>query len=107
MSSLPDPSPNAPSQPTSQKMSKDATKPRRTENTKTDDGKSVLVSEDIPRPIPSVHDPSMAQFGDLVLVQSRYKTDRKWIGLKDVEWERRDTCVWIRTRVHGVRAKGM
>ena len=47
------------------------------------------------------------QFGDLKMIQSKYKTERVWYELKQVEPSNVNKDVWIRARIHSVRAKGI
>jgi hypothetical protein len=66
----------------------------------------VLFQEEV-RVAPIVENPEAAQFGDLQLVQSRYKTDRKWAVIKNLDAAAADTCVWVRAHIQSSRAKGM
>ena len=59
------------------------------------------------RVAPQVDDHTVAQFGDLRMVQSRYQTDRKWLELKDLVAANVDQMVWVRARIHTSRAKGI
>jgi len=57
------------------------------------------------RPSETVKHPDEANFGDLQFHQSAYKTQRNWVKLGDLSANvGRD--VWVRARVHNVRAKG-
>eukprot|EP00455_Lapot_gusevi_P039577 TRINITY_DN443_c0_g1_i3.p1 TRINITY_DN443_c0_g1~~TRINITY_DN443_c0_g1_i3.p1 ORF type:complete len:535 (+),score=232.98 TRINITY_DN443_c0_g1_i3:85-1689(+) len=58
------------------------------------------------RVAPIVSDPNEAQFGDLQMIQSRYKTDRKWASLRDVNGSKVGSQLWIRARISTMRAKG-
>jgi aspartyl-tRNA synthetase len=50
--------------------------------------------------------PDECDFGHLKLVQSAYKTDRKWTEVKDLVEESVGQKVWVRARVQTIRGKG-
>ena len=55
------------------------------------------------KPVPV--DDIKAEFGDLPLINSSYKTDRVWTEIKELDASKDGQKVWIRARVHALRSK--
>ena len=51
-------------------------------------------------------DISSGNYGELELIQSQTKTDRKWVKVSEISTELENKDILIRARVHNVRAKG-
>lgn len=68
--------------------------------------KPATVSTQAQARVPVPVDDIKAEFGDLPLINSSYKTDRVWTDIKDITKAKAGEKVWIRARVHTVRAKG-
>lgn len=56
--------------------------------------------------VPIVFHPDDASFGDFEMIQSRYKTERNFVEVGELSAAMTDQKVWIRARVHSVRARG-
>ena len=69
--------------------------------------KPVVEEKEVEREIFRVDDhSSTAQFGDLKLIQSAYKSDRVWTKISSLELSSEGNEVWIRGRLHTSRVKG-
>jgi len=60
----------------------------------------------VERKAPVIAHPDSADFGDLALVQSKYKTDRVWVDFAALDESLIGQNVWLRGRLHTCRAKG-
>ncbi len=68
--------------------------------------KKAQVSTQVQSRVPVPVDDLKAEFGDLAIINSSYKTDRVWTDIKDLSAAKEGESVWIRARCHAVRAKG-
>ena len=57
-------------------------------------------------PVAYIKDEPKDMFGDLVLVQSNQKTNRKFVHVSQISAKLDGENVWLRARVHTTRAKG-
>jgi len=55
------------------------------------------------RNIITISNPNDFQYGDYELIQSKYKTNRKWIKIHSLSKINENQCVWIRAHLNKVR----
>jgi aspartyl-tRNA synthetase len=58
------------------------------------------------RKVPVLVKPDDGLFGDLAIIQSRWKSDRQWTDIKALNASPGGSNVWIRGRIHRTRGKG-
>jgi len=87
-------------------MSEQTPEPVNEAKTTASKAQSTTESSQVQARVPVPVDSLEAEFGDLVLINSSYKTERKWVDIKEIDEPLKDEMVWIRARVHNIRAKG-
>ena len=66
----------------------------------------VFLQQEEARVAPIVDHHDAGQFGDLKMIQSRYKSERVWQAISGLDETLAGQSVWLRARIHASRSKG-